>query len=177
MDDARSHLSLVPGATVAAFPGRRGGAGRPRPSTRWSVPSTPSDGTVRARVAAVTDRCWQCRTKVRAIVGVLVEPSLTKDGSGFLPLDSVADQLVGALDTRTLAGRRIGRLRHRESPGVEGGYIANGCVECDALLGQVRARGPAHRAPRSGGTYGQLDIGIAVELPRRPSTARRTALG
>jgi hypothetical protein len=176
MDDARSHLALVPGATVAAFPGRRGGAGRPRPSTRWSVPSTPSDGAVRARVAAVTDRCWQCRTKVRAIVGVLVDPSLTKDGSGFLPLDSVADGLVGVLDTKTLAGRRIGRLRHRESPGVEGGYVANGCVECDALLGKFALEDLLTEHLVSGGTYGQLDIGISIELPRA-ETARRTALG
>jgi hypothetical protein len=140
------------------------------------VPSTPSDGTVRARVAAVTDRCWQCRTKVRAIVGVLVEPSLTKDGSGFLPLDTVADQLVGALDTKTLAGRRIGRLRHRESPGVEGGYVANGCVECDALLGKFALEDLLTEHLVSGGTYGQLDIGISIELPRA-ETARRTALG
>ena len=157
---------------MAAFPGRRGGAGRPRPSTRWSVPSTPSDGTVRARVAAVTDRCWQCRTKVRAIVGVLVEPSLTKDGSGFLPLDSVADQLVGASTRRRSPRRGIGRLRHRESPGVEGGYVANGCVECDALLGRFHLEDLLTEHRNAGGSLGQLDIGIAsIELPRWPSRA------
>ena len=162
---------------MAAFPGRRGGAARPRPSTRWSVPSTPSDGTVRARVAAVTDRCWQCRTKVHAIVGVLVEPSLTKDGSGFLPLDSVADQLVGG-------PRRAdpGRPPHRapaphESPGVEGGYVANGCVECDALLGKFALEDLLREDLVSGGTYAQLDIGISIELPRSETARRRDRPG
>ena len=176
MDDARSHLSLVPGATVAAFPRRRGGAARPRPSTRWSVPSTPSDGSVRARVAAVTDRCWQCRTKVRAIVGVLVDPALTSDKNGFLPFDAVAPQLAAALDERTLAARRIGALKHRESPGVPGGYLSNGCFECDALLGRFHLEDVLHEHLMQGGTYSQLDIGVPVELPLGVP-ARLTALG
>ena len=90
----------------------------------------------RARVAAVTDTCWCCRSKVRAIVGVIVEPEQTSDGSGFLPLESVDEALIRVLDERTLSRRGIGSLRHRESPGVEGGYIANGCAECDALIGR-----------------------------------------
>jgi hypothetical protein len=31
------------------------------------------------RLLTVEDRCWQCRSKVRAIVGVLVDPTLTSD--------------------------------------------------------------------------------------------------
>jgi hypothetical protein len=75
-------------------------------------------------VASVTDSCWQCRSKVRAVVGVLVDPAATKDGTGFLPFDDVSEELAATLDPRTLAARRIGEIKHRDSPGVTGGYIS-----------------------------------------------------
>jgi hypothetical protein len=176
MDGRPPRLSLVPGAATSAPSARRPTGGRGRPSAAWSSPPVASDATVRARVAAVTDRCWQCRTKVRAIVGLLVDPSLTRDRTGFVPLDEVAGGLADALDDRTLAGRRIGPLRHRESPGVEGGYVGNGCVECDALLGKFALEDLLTEHVASGGSYAQLDIGITVDLPL-VHDARVRALG
>ena len=129
---------------------------------------------VRARLAALTDRCWQCRTKVRGIVGVLVDPARTPDSTGFLPFDDVAEMLADRLDPRTLAGRRIGEVKHRESPGVAGGYLANGCIECDALIGRFRLDDLLHEHLQAGGTYAQLDIGVPVELPT-VALARRIA--
>ena len=120
---------------------------------------------MRARVLAVTDRCWQCRTKVRAVVGVLVDPAHSPDGSGFLPLEAVADHLVESIDPRVLSGRRIGSIRHRESPGVQGGYMANGCIDCDALIGRFAIEDALTEHLATGGTYAQLDVGIAIELP------------
>ena len=120
---------------------------------------------IRARLAAITDRCWQCRTKVRGIVGVLVDPARTPDGTGFLPFDEVSEMLADRLDPRALSGRRIGRVAHRESPGVAGGYLANGCIECDALIGRFQLEDLLHEHLQSGGTYAQLDIGVPVELP------------
>jgi hypothetical protein len=119
---------------------------------------------VDARVLTVEDRCWQCRSKVRGIVGVLVAPELTRDRSGFLPFDDVADALAATLDPRALAARRIGELKHRDSPGIAGGYISNGCAECDALIGRFRLEDLLHEHRMAGGTPAQLDIGIAVEL-------------
>jgi hypothetical protein len=172
MEATRAHLSLVAGPPGAGASPRRGhGVGR-RASARRPLPATPSQGAVRARVAAITDHCWQCRSKVRAIVGVLVDPALTADGSGFLPLDDVAEPLAAALDRRTLAARRIGPLRHRESPGVRGGYIANGCVECDALLGRFALEDLLAEHIVNGGTHAQLDIGIVVELPGEQTRLR-----
>ena len=142
--------------------------------------ATPALGDrTRARVAAVTDTCWCCRSKVRAIVGVIVEPEMTSDGSGFMPLEMVDEALVSALDERTLSRRGIGALRHRESPGVEGGYIANGCVECDALIGRFHLEDLLADHRNAGGSLGQLDSGIAVEIGVAPSEQRRvfTALG
>ena len=73
--------------------------------------------------------------------------------------------LADRLDPRVLAGRRIGRVAHRESPGVAGGYLANGCIECDALIGRFQLEDLLHEHLQAGGTYAQLDIGVPVELP------------
>ena len=136
----------------------------------------PQGAPVSGRLLTVEDRCWQCRSKVRAIVGVLVDPQLTNDRNGFLPFDSVGQQLAAALDRRTLSARRIGELKHRESPGVPGGYLSNGCIECDALIGRFHLEDLLHEHLMDGGTYPQLDIGVPVELPLGVP-ARLTALG
>ncbi len=138
----------------------------------------PSDARhpVGARLLTVEDRCWQCRSKVRAIVGVVVDPSLTTDRHGFLPFEAVGPQLAAALDPRALAARRIGDLRHRESPGVPGGYLSNGCIECDALIGRFHLEDLLHEHLVGGGTYSQLDIGVPLELPLGVPN-RLTALG
>lgn len=148
---------------------------------REAAPSPRSSpgGAVRARVAAVTDTCWCCRQKVRAVVGVIVDARHTADGSGFLPLETVDETLIRAIGSRDLARRGIGELRHRESPGISGGYIANGCMECDALIGRFHLEDLLNEHRMAGGSYGQLDIGIAVELELVPAQRRTglTALG
>ena len=149
----RPRLTLVGGS---------GGAAQREQGTQARDSGEP---VVRARLAALTDRCWQCRTKVRGIVGVLVDPARTPDSTGFLPFDDVAEMLADRLDPRALAGRRIGRVAHRESPGVAGGYLANGCIECDALIGRFQLEDLLHEHLQAGGTYAQLDIGVPVELP------------
>jgi hypothetical protein len=142
--------------------------------------ATPARGSgepvVRARLVVVTDRCWQCRTKVRGVVGILVDASRTPNGSGFLAFDDVAEMLVEYVDPRALARRGIGELRHRDSPGVAGGYVANGCIECDALIGRFQLQDLLHEHLQAGGTYAQLDIGVPVELPA-VALARRLAHG
>lgn len=139
---------------------------------RWTAPQAP----VRARVATIEDRCWQCRSKVRGIVGVLVPAERPGGASDFLAFDEVAEPLADALDQRTLSARRIGALRHRDSPGVPGGYLSNGCIECDALIGRFRLEDLLHEHLAGGGTYAQLDIGVPVELPLGATVGLR-ALG
>ena len=153
--------------------GRRQSRASEAQSPAWPVGS---GAPVPSRLLTVEDRCWQCRSKVRAIVGVLVDPTLTSDKNGFLPFDAVGPQLAAALDTRSLAARRIGELKHRESPGVPGGYLSNGCIECDALIGRFHLEDLLHEHLMDGGTYTQLDIGVPVELPLGVP-ARLTALG
>ena len=119
-------------------------------------------GPARLRVAVVEDTCWCCHGPVRAIVGVLADPAQTPDGSGFLPLEQVDELLLAHLDPRELRSRRIAPLRHRESPGVEGGYIANGCVECDALIGRFRIEDLFHEHRMTGAPLGRLDAGMVL---------------
>jgi hypothetical protein len=159
----RRRLTLLEGSGVSPLRSR-------------SAPSLEAgDPVIRARLAALTDRCWQCRTKVRGIVGVLVDPTVTPDGSGFLPFDEVSEMLADRLDPRALVGRRIGRIAHRESPGVAGGYLANGCIECDALIGRFQLEDLLNEHLHTGGTYAQLDIGVPVELPAVALASRLTA--
>jgi hypothetical protein len=153
--------------------GRRPARASGAASSAWP---TPAGAPVLGRLLTVEDRCWQCRSKVRAIVGVLVDPALTSDRNGFLPFDAVGPQLASALDRRALAARRIGELKHRESPGVPGGYLSNGCIECDALIGRFHLEDLLHEHLMGGGTYTQLDIGVPVDLPLGVP-ARLTGLG
>ena len=152
-----------------------GSGGAPR-RERTSPARGSGEPVVRARLVAVTDRCWQCRTKVRGVVGILVDPSRTPDGTGFLAFDDVAEMLVEYVDPRALARRGIGELRHRDSPGVAGGYVANGCIECDALIGRFQLQDLLHEHLHAGGSHAQLDIGVPVDLPA-VALARRLAHG
>jgi hypothetical protein len=115
----------------------------------------------RARLLTITDRCWCCRSKVRGVVGVLVD---TEAGGRFVSFTDIAETLARAADHRALAARGIGPLRHRDSPGIQGGYVANGCWSCDALIGRLGLEDMLDEHLRNGGTYRQLDCGLAVEL-------------
>jgi len=136
-----------------------GGSGQ---SNGHAVATLSGSSIGRARVLAITDRCWKCRAKVRGVVGVLVD---TSSGPHFVSFTEVADALATATDARTLAARGIGALRHRDSPGIQGGYISNGCVECDELVGRILLDDLLDEHLRNGGTYSQLDTGLSVHLP------------
>ncbi len=175
--EGHAHLSPSPaeGATVISLAERmraRRESAPAAPARSLPAPQTPTHRGVRARVAAVTDTCWCCRQKVRAVVGAIVDPALTADGSGFLALEQIDEALLRQLDPRTLVRRGIGELRHRESPGVEGGYVANGCPHCDALIGRFRIEDLLTDHRMAGGSFGQLDSGIIVELEAEPVERR-----
>jgi hypothetical protein len=137
----------------------RGGSG---PSNGAFASEPNGIAAARARVLAIADRCWNCRAKVRGVVGVLVD---TSAGPNFVPFTEVAEALADSTDARTLAARGIGALRHRDSPGIPGGYVSNGCVECDELVGRILLDDLLDEHLRNGGSYAQLDTGLAVHLP------------
>jgi hypothetical protein len=117
-----------------------------------------------ATLLAIDDVCWSCHAPVRAIVGVLVDRGLTEDGSGFLALDAIDRILMAAVDPAALAERGIGTLRHRHSPGVQGGYVSNGCPECDALVGRFRVDDLLAEHLALGGALPDLAVDITVDL-------------
>ena len=165
-DHDHSPMNSAQPASVTSLADRR----RAREAT---LPQPLTDGRpARLRVAAVDDTCWCCHGPVRAIVGVLADPSLTADGSGFVPLERVDELLAAALDPRELRSRRIAPLRHRESPGVAGGYIANGCLECDALIGRFRIEDLFHEHRMTGAPIGRLDAGIVLYADLEPAQRR-----
>ena len=128
----------------------------------------------RARLLTITDRCWCCRSKVRGVVGVLVD---TPADGRFVSFTAIAETLARTADARALVARGIGPLRHRDSPGIQGGYVSNGCWSCDALIGRLGLDDMLDEHLRNGGTYGQLDSGIAIalELPAAATALQRVA--
>jgi hypothetical protein len=101
---------------------------------------------------------------VRAIVGVLVDPGLTEDRSGFLALADVDRILMAVVDPGELAELGIGALRHRPSPGVQGGYVSNGCPQCDELIGRFRVDDLLSDHCMSGGELADLAVDVTVDL-------------
>ena len=87
----------------------------------WSA--TPAGRAVRR--CGRSSACWSIRAS-------------REDRSGFLALADVDRILMAVVDPGALAKLGIGALRHRASPGVQGGYVSNGCPQCDALIGRFR---------------------------------------
>jgi hypothetical protein len=129
-----------------------------------------------ARLVAIDDICWFCHAPVRALAGVLVDPMLTADRTGFVALAEVAGVLVRVLEPDALANHHIGDLRHRPSPGVQGGYVANGCPDCDALIGRFHVEDLVREHLAAGGTLEQLVIAQTVDLLSPQATGERTDL-
>jgi hypothetical protein len=121
-------------------------------------------GRLPATLLVVGDTCWSCRAPVQAIVGVLVDPGLTEDRSGFLALADVDRILMAVVDPGQLAELGIGALRHRPSPGVQGGYVSNGCPECDALIGRFRVDDLLTDHCMSGGELADLAVDLTIDL-------------
>jgi hypothetical protein len=121
-------------------------------------------GRLPGTLLVVGDTCWSCRAPVRAIVGVLVDPGLTEDRSGFLALADVDRILMAVVDPGALAKLGIGALRHRASPGVQGGYVSNGCPQCDAVISRFRVDDLLgdHRA--AGRALAELAVDLTVDL-------------
>ena len=179
-ESVSTRADVIPGDTPGT-PRRRltllGGLGRvarcARAARRRAKPASRS--SVRGSRPLPTAAGSAAR-KVRGIVGVLVDPAETPDGTGFLRLRR---RLRDARRPRSTRARSpagaSAAIAHRESPGVAGGYLANGCIECDALIGRFQLEDLLHEHLQAGGTYAQLDIGVPVELPAVALAHRLTA--
>lgn len=111
---------------------------------------------------------------MRGIVGALVD--VPGGGERFLALADIDAALARVVEPEQLAVYGIGQLRHRDSPGITGGYIANGCVHCDALLGRFALEDILAEKRAAGVPLTALAIGITVELPLAARRAPRPLL-
>ena len=95
--------------------------------------------------------------------------SSTRGRRRFVSFTDIAETLASAADPRTLAARGIGPLRHRDSPGIPGGYISNGCWSCDALIGRLGLEDMLDEHLRNGGTYASSTAASRSSSSCRPS--------
>lgn len=91
-------------------------------------------------LVGIDERCYRCSKPHRAIAGVVVAEADARAYLGlgddlFLDFDSVAEALRDALDPAWLKQWKVGPLKVRRSRQRPEGYLSNGCVWCDAILG------------------------------------------
>jgi hypothetical protein len=128
--------------------------------TAW-LPRRP----VPAIVLAITTSCWRCHTQTAAIVGVLIGAQLhpDRDPWGFIPFADIATALT-ALPADWRAARGVGTIKPRHSGAQQCHYTSNGCVACDALLGDFFNHEELVAQVSSGRSLAELAIGI-TQIP------------
>ena len=80
----------------------------------------------------IPERCYRCGALTYALVGVLAEPAGRTPF--FMEFDRVAEAAERTIPATELRRLGIGEIKERVSR-ARGTYLANGCVECDAILG------------------------------------------
>ncbi len=100
----------------------------------------PADQCVEVGLVGIVEPCYRCGKPRRAIAGVVVEKDAAQAYLGlgddlFLDFESVAAALEDVLDPAWLKQQQIGPLKVRRSRQRPDGYLANGCVWCDTIIG------------------------------------------
>ncbi len=86
--------------------------------------------------------------------------------SRFIEFSDVAARLAVTLSSSQLTELGIGRIKIRRSRVRPEGYLANGCVHCDAILGDHPLREDLSAFLAEGGELRELVL-TTVALPRR----------
>jgi hypothetical protein len=99
----------------------------------------------------------------RGLVGVLAAPA--GQAPDFVEFDRVAEPVARAVPKSELRRLGIGEIKRRVSR-PRGAYVANGCVECDAVLGSFWLREALDEFLAGGGALEQLAVARWVlDLP------------
>ena len=114
----------------------------------------------RAAVVALPGPCYRCGHPIMAIVGAITA------GRFFLFIDEIAQELADQLDHVELAQQGIGPIAIRRSRNRPEGYLANGCIYCDAIQGSFPLREELIELEAEGASLTELlpTVGT-VELP------------
>ena len=97
------------------------------------------------------------------LVGVFVPRTRRNQ---FIEFSDVAARLTITVSAEQLAELGIGRIKIRRSRVRPDGYLANGCLHCDAILGEHPLREDLNAFLAEGGTLGELVAGT-IPLHRR----------
>ncbi len=120
---------------------------------------------VSAIVIALPMNCWRCHAQTRAIAGVLIDPELHPDEDpwGFIPFVDVAAAFI-TVGAHWREPRAIGIIKARHSRAQQRRYISNGCISCDALLGDFFLQEQLVELTADDVSLPELAVGI-IELP------------
>ena len=122
-----------------------------------SLAAIPS--TFPATVVALPRPCYRCGRPILVIAGAIAAHRF------FLFIDEIARDLVEQLDSEALARQGIGPIVTRRSRTRPEGYLANGCVYCDAIQGSFPLREELIEFEAEGGYLPELPAVGIVELP------------
>jgi hypothetical protein len=80
--------------------------------------------------------CWRCKKLTGVIIGLSVSNSLGV-GLCYIPFsyDDAKDLIAGHANLNKLASLGIGTVKPRYSKTMGAYYLSNGCVHCDAIMG------------------------------------------
>jgi hypothetical protein len=103
------------------------------------------DTSVSVGLVGVTEHCYRCGKQGVAIAGVIVAPVVVRAVLGveddlFLDFEPVGEALREALDPGWLKQHFIGPLKVRSSRQQPEGYMSNGCIWCDTIIGAYPLR-------------------------------------
>jgi hypothetical protein len=100
----------------------------------------PADRPVDVGLVGIVERCYRCGKARRSIAGILVERAATRaylglDDDLFLQFEEAAEVLREVLNPAWLHQQQIGPIKVRRSRQRPAGYLSNGCVWCDTIVG------------------------------------------
>jgi len=90
----------------------------------------------------------------------------TSRGQRFVEFSDVAARVAAAVRPNDLATLGIGPIKIRRSRLRPEGYLANGCVHCDAIQGDFPPREDLATFLAEGGALRELVV-ATIALPRR----------
>ena len=114
---------------------------------------------LQATVVALPRRCYRCGRPILVIAGAIAAQRF------FLFIDEIARDLADQLDSEALARLGIGPIVTRRSRTRPEGYLANGCVYCDAIQRSFPLREELIELEAEGGYLTELPAVGVVALP------------
>lgn len=153
--DHRSRRWYVPaGADTALF----------APWLPTASPALPSGPTIPAGVLFFPQHCYRCGAPTTCVAGLLVDADFGGDADGYIPFGEIAGYVIQLLSRKVLDSFGVGRIGFRRSSVRPEGYIANGCRNCDTIMGEFYLEEGLTEYLAEGGDYPTL-AWTTIELP------------